>query len=153
MNEEEQEKYLLVIEDSEADFMRVEKAIRKAGIKNKIIHIAHGDDALDFFLREGKYKDRGPENPILVFLDLNLPGEDGISILKKTRNNRISKSIPVIALTTSEDEYDISQCYNHGVNSYVVKPMDSAGYLAAIEKIRDFWLGLAKLPSYGGGDG
>lgn len=138
--------YILVVEDSEADFFRIERAIKKSIIQNPLIHIDHGDDARDYLLRTGKHADDpSVVTPSLILLDINLPGMNGIEILKIIKKTDGVKRIPVIVMTTSQEEKDIEECYDYGANSYIVKPFSNKGFLEAMDRIGKYWFSAVEL--------
>ena len=138
---------ILVVEDNPDDFEATERALRKAGISNPIHHCEDGEDALDFLFNRGEYSSvKDYPAPGLVLLDLNLPGTDGREVLQEMKNDPVKKSIPVIVLTTSTDSVDIEKCYDAGANSYMNKRIDLIEFMAAIQRMSDFWLEIALLP-------
>ncbi len=138
--------YILIIEDSKADFLNIEIALKSAEFSAPIVHFDNGDEALDFLLREGAYKSRDDVNPIMTFLDINLPGEDGVEILTRARATRTLRRMPIIVLTTSYDEVLINKCYETGANSYIAKPAEIDSFIAAMKLIREYWFKLSNLP-------
>ena len=138
---------ILIVEDSEEDFEATERAFRKAGLRNSLVHCWDGDEALDYLFGRGEYD--GPNKPLrptVILLDLNLPGTDGREVLSEIKSNEGLKSIPVIVLTTSTDQRDIESCYAMGANTYVQKPVDLDGFFGAIQRLKDYWLEVAILP-------
>jgi len=138
---------ILIVEDSPEDYETAVKGLRSAGVANPIFHVADGDQALDFLLRRGEYAD--PEKsprPGIILLDLNLPGTDGREVLAAIKKSDGLKKIPVIVLTTSNDERDIEQCYQDGANSYIVKPVSFHEFMEAIRRLRDYWFEIVVLP-------
>src|SRR3978361_667274 len=116
---------ILLVEDSPEDFETTERAFRKSGLKNPILRCADGDEALDFLFRRGSHA--GAPRPGVFLRALNLPGTDGREVLSEIKADPDLKQIPVIVLTTSSDDRDVSACYRAGANSYVQKPVDLAG--------------------------
>jgi CheY-like chemotaxis protein len=138
---------ILLVEDSPEDFETTERAFRRSGLKNPIFRCADGDEALDFLHRRGRYSE--PEKaprPGVILLDLNLPGTDGREVLAEIKNDPHLKQIPVIVLTTSNDERDVEVCYRCGANSYIQKPVDLDGFMKAIERLNDYWFEVVILP-------
>jgi CheY-like chemotaxis protein len=124
------------------------RALRKAQLANPVVHCASGDLALDYLYRQGAYKDlKISPRPSLVLLDLNLPGTDGRQVLEEIKKDRSLRTIPVIVFTTSSDRRDIAACYRAGANSYIQKPVDLAGLVTAIQRIRDFWFEVVSVPT------
>jgi two-component system response regulator len=131
---------ILIVEDSEDDFEATKRAFSKANLRNIIVHAASGEEALAYLRAENGAK------PGLILLDLNMPGIDGrktLEIIKKTDGLR---KTPVIVLTTSSDERDIKACYELGANTYIQKPVDFDGLIAAIQRLKQYWFEIALLP-------
>jgi len=138
---------ILLVEDSPEDYEATVRALKTAGLANPLYRCEDGDEALDFLFRRGTYTDpRTAPRPGIILLDLNLPGTDGREVLAAIKADEDLRSIPVIVLTTSTDERDIEMCYRYGANSYVKKPVDLAGFLHAIHRLRDYWFEVVILP-------
>ena len=115
---------ILLVEDAPNDIELALFALKKCGVSNEIIVANDGEEALDYLLCRGKYRHRFPGNPGLVLLDLKLPTIDGITVLSTIRSTPALASIPVVVLTASGLEADISRTMSLGIQEYVVKPMD-----------------------------
>lgn len=138
---------ILFVEDSIDDYKAAEFAFRRAGLANPIVHCERGEDALDFLFRRNRYEDReGEKLPGLVLLDLNLPGLDGHDVLSEIRNHEALIQLPIIVLTTSDDDKDIERCYRAGANSFIHKPVDFNGFIRAIQTLYDYWFEVVLLP-------
>jgi two-component system response regulator len=138
---------ILMVEDSDIDFETTLRAFKKSNIHNPLHRCQDGDEALDYLFHRGKYQnDPHWRRPGLVLLDLNLPGTDGREVLEEAKKDESLKKIPIIVLTTSNDEVDINRCYKAGANSYIVKPVTIEGAIYAVERLKDFWLEIAILP-------
>jgi CheY-like chemotaxis protein len=138
---------ILLVEDSPEDFEATLRAFRKSGLKNTVLRCEDGDEALDYLYRRGEYAD--PANsprPGVILLDLNLPGTDGRQVLNEIKGNEHLRDIPVVVLTTSADERDITACYRAGANSYIQKPVDIDGFMKAIERLNGYWFEVVILP-------
>jgi two-component system response regulator len=141
---------ILLVEDSPEDFETTQRAFRKSGLKNPILLCADGDEALDFLHRRGRFADPASSpRPGIILLDLNLPGTDGRQVLEEIKSTDALKQIPVIVLTTSDDERDVAACYRAGANSYVQKPVNMDGFMRAIERLNDYWFEVVILPRHG----
>jgi CheY-like chemotaxis protein len=138
---------ILLVEDSPEDFEATLRAFRKSGLKNSVVRCEDGDEALDYLHRRGKYAnpDSSPR-PGVILLDLNLPGTDGRQVLSDVKTDVSLRDIPVVVLTTSADERDISACYRAGANSYIQKPVDIDGFMKAIERLNGYWFEVVILP-------
>ena len=139
--------YVLIVEDSDDDFLATERAFKKAGLLNPIRRCTTGDQALDYLYRRGEYAapDAAPK-PGIILLDLNLPGTDGREVLNLIKREPQLHQIPVIVLTTSDACEDIERCYAAGANSYVKKPVDLEGFVVAIARLREYWFEVSVLP-------
>jgi CheY-like chemotaxis protein len=140
---------LLIVEDSNEDFETLQRFLRRSQLTIPLYRCENGDRALEFLLRTGKYAN--PElapRPSLILLDLNLPGTDGRQVLYRIKQNDNLKSIPVVVFTTSSNPKDIDICYQYGVNSYIVKPIDFAKLKRSIQTIVDYWFEVNILPNY-----
>jgi len=135
---------ILLVEDSPEDFETTQRAFRRSGLKNPIFRCSDGDEALDFLFRRGNHA--GAPRPGVILLDLNLPGTDGREVLAEMKADPELRQIPVIVLTTSSDERDVSACYSAGASSYIQKPVDLEGFMQAIERLNDYWFEVVILP-------
>jgi CheY-like chemotaxis protein len=138
---------ILLVEDSPEDFEATVRAFKRSGLKNPIFRCEDGDGALDFLYQRGPYTD--PEKaprPGVILLDLNLPGTDGREVLAEIKRDESLRPIPVIVLTTSNDDRDVEACYQAGANSYIQKPVDMEGFVRAIERLKGYWFEVVVLP-------
>jgi two-component system response regulator len=131
---------ILIVDDSEDDFEATKRAFGKANLRNPIAHAICGQSALDYLNSAGKPK------PGLILLDLNMPGIDGRKTLEIVKGTESLRDIPVVILTTSDDERDINACYALGANTYIQKPVDLDGLIAAIQRLKEYWFEIAILP-------
>jgi two-component system response regulator len=131
---------ILIVEDSEDDFDATRRAFTKANLRNPIRRAESGEAALTYLTTKTN------ERPGLILLDLNMPGMDGRQTLKAIKQNTSLKQIPVVVLTTSDDERDISACYELGANTYIQKPVDFDGLIGAIQRLKEYWFEFALLP-------
>jgi two-component system, chemotaxis family, response regulator Rcp1 len=140
-------RHILLVEDNPGDAMLVREAFRDAKISHRL-HVAEdGVVALQFLRRQDRF--RAVPSPDLILLDLNLPRKDGREVLAEIKQDEELKKIPVIILTTSEDEADIEKAYSLHANSYLTKPVDMDDFIRSIHLIEEFWLKLACLPRHG----
>lgn len=138
---------ILLVEDEEAHAELTKRAIRKAGNVNRIDVVGNGEEALDYLFNRGTYSDKERYGaPCLILLDIKLPGIDGIEVLKQVKEHPVLKRTPVIMLTTSAQESDIARCYNHYVNSYLVKPVGYKEFEDRIKQIDKYWVLLNESP-------
>ena len=134
---------ILIVEDSPDDFEATKRAFAKANLRNRIQHAESGEEALKYLRIDGNPK------PGIILLDLNMPGLDGRKTLEIIKQSQNLKTIPVIVLTTSNDERDVQACYELGANTYIQKPVDFDGLIAAILRLKQYWFEIAVLPKDG----
>lgn len=136
---------ILFAEDSMDDAMLTIRALTKSGFTNKLLHVKDGAEALDYMYCRGIYADRDPKfYPKLVLLDLKMPKMSGMQVLEKVKSDPDLKSIPVVILTSSQEDPDIAKCYELGANSYIVKPVDSNNFFNAIKEMGMYWMILSQ---------
>ncbi len=132
---------LLLVEDNPNDVELTLHALKKSHLTNKIQVVRDGEEALNFLFGD---KDKGSggrvNSPRVILLDLKLPKVDGMEVLKRLKNDPTTKSIPVVVLTSSNEERDILETYALGVNSYIVKPVDFAKFVEAMRTLGMYWL-------------
>jgi two-component system response regulator len=136
---------ILLVEDNVDDYDAAVRSFRAAHLDNPIHWCKTGQDALDYLRHEGAHAQAGA-SPALVLLDLNMPGIDGRKVLEIVKRDKTLKKIPIVVLTTSADERDVEQCYSLGASTYIQKPVDFDGLIAAVGRIKDYWFGIALLP-------
>jgi CheY-like chemotaxis protein len=132
---------IVLIEDNHFEAELAIKALERNNLANKVLHIDDGEEAMEFIFSDGKYKDRkSMPPPKLILLDLKLPKVDGLQILKAIKANPETKPIPVVILTSSQEEKDIVESYQLGANSYLVKPVNFESFAKAITDLGFYWL-------------
>lgn len=132
---------ILIVEDTRSDAEMTIRAIKKANITNKIIHLKDGQEALDFLFGTGNFAGRDVERkPKVILMDLKMPKVDGIEVIGKIKSNDLTKHIPVVVLTSSKENPDIERCYAMGVNSYIVKPVESAEFIRVVANLGLYWV-------------
>lgn len=147
MNNQTTKQPILIVEDSPEDYEAVMRALRRVGCKHPTFHCADGDDALDFLWRRGQYADDDIRPaPGLILLDLNLPGTDGRDVLQAVKGDSNLRLIPVVVLSTSGSERDVTNCYLLGANAYVHKPVGIDKLMRVMASVEEFWLETAVLP-------
>ena len=141
------EKYILLVEDNPDDEALTLRALKKNNISNTV-HVARdGVEALDFLFCREAHADRNPEShPQLILLDLKLPRLDGLEVLKEIRANKRTSLLPVVILTTSNEERDVITSYELGANSFIRKPVDFDQFIEAARQLGLYWLVLNELP-------
>ncbi len=132
----------MLVEDDRVDAMTVKRALKDLKVANPLVHTHNGEEALEYLRSESNKK------PCVILLDLNMPKMNGIEFLKIAKGNEELKKIPVIVLTTSEDEQDKVESFNLSVAGYIVKPTDYKKFVEAVRTIDLYWT-LSKLPDGG----
>jgi CheY-like chemotaxis protein len=130
---------ILLVEDDPGHAVLIEKNLRRAGIANNIITLIDGQKAVDFLFKRGDFaKDLRPA-PLLILLDLNLPVLDGYQVLKVIKGDELTRRIPVVILTTTDNPTEVARCYELGCNVYVTKPVEYDQFSEAIRRIGLFF--------------
>jgi CheY-like chemotaxis protein len=130
---------ILLVEDNPADVELTMAALRKTQLANEIVVARDGVEALEYIFSEGQYANREPGPPAVVLLDLKLPKVDGLEVLEKVKSHPRHRATPIVMLTSSREESDVVRSYHHGVNSFVVKPVDFKAFFEAIRDLGIFW--------------
>lgn len=132
---------ILLVEDNAADAEMTIRALRKAHLSNKLVHLKDGVEALDFLFGNGAYSARDVnQHPRVILLDIKMPKMDGIEVLRNIRANESTRTIPVVIMTSSNEDKDILASYQLGVNSYVVKPVEFDEFVKAVGNLGLYWL-------------
>jgi len=144
---------VMIIEDSDEDFYTFTRVTQNLDILKrslyKFLRFKDGDESLDYLFREGDYQSLNAPLPVVILLDLNLPGTDGRDIIKKVKQTPHLQMIPIIVLSTSSSHIDIQTCYQYGANCYMLKPMGVLEMQKTVQILFEHWFQLALLPSYG----
>jgi len=134
---------ILLVDDNPMDIELTLDAFEQAHLSNPVVVIDTGEAAIAYLLGQGEYADRATHPlPAVVLLDLKMPRVDGFEVLRRVKSSPIARRIPVIVMTSSREEGDRALSYDHGANSYVVKPVAFDGFLKVVGLIRDYWLTL-----------
>ncbi len=140
-------KSILLVEDNDQDEMLTLRALRKVNLANHVDVARDGQQALDYLFREGEFAGRpGADLPAVVLLDLKLPRVSGLDVLKKLRADPRTRLLPVAILTSSDEERDRLQSYEHGANSFVRKPLDFGEFAEAVGRMGVYWLAVNEPP-------
>jgi len=143
------DKIILLVEDNPDDEALTLRALKKNNIANEVIVARDGEEALDYLFATGAYQGRDTGvMPTVILLDLKLPKVDGLEVLKRLRSDERTKHLPVVILTSSDEEQDIFRSYSLGANSYVRKPVEFARFSEAVRQLGLYWLLLSE-PSPG----
>ena len=146
MNEYEQVEILLV-EDNALDAELAMRGLAEHNLANNVVWVKDGEQALDYVFRRGKFEGRSGTGPRLILLDLKMPKVDGIEVTKVIKNDKATRHIPIVIMTSSEEEQDISKSYSLGVNSYIVKPLDFESLANVASQAGYYWLAINRVPS------
>jgi CheY-like chemotaxis protein len=138
---------VLLAEDNPNDVELTLAAMADTRIANRIDVVHDGADALDYLYRRGRHAGRTTPRPAVILLDLKMPKVDGLEVLQTIKRDPQLKDTPVVMLTSSREESDLCESYARGVNAYVVKPVDSEEFMAAIKKLGVFWALLNETPA------
>lgn len=130
---------ILLVEDNPNDAELTQRALKKANLGAQLAIVRDGAEALEYLVSNRP-------KPKVIFLDLKLPKIDGIEVLRRVRSDARTRGIPVVVLTSSQEERDISECYKLGVNSYVVKPVEFDKFYKAVGDLATYWLMVNKSP-------
>jgi CheY-like chemotaxis protein len=141
-------KNILLAEDDAGDVELTLAALAENHLANKVAVVNNGEEALDYLHRRGKYETRPGGNPIVVLLDNKMPKVTGLEVLKAIRADENLRTIPVVVLTSSRETPDLVEFYKHGVNAYVVKPVDFSEFVTAVKQIGVFWAAVNEPPPY-----
>lgn len=139
---------ILLVEDDPSDVELTLEALAEYNLANEVAVARDGEMALDYLHRRGEFKGRPDENPAVMLLDLKLPKVDGLEVLKQVKSDERLRMIPVVVLTSSQEEKDMMRSYKLGVNAYVVKPVDFHEFINAIKELGVFW-GIVNQPPPG----
>ena len=138
---------ILLVEDNPNDVELTLRALQKQNLSSKVFVVKDGAEALDFMFASGPYAHRKVDKrPRVVLLDLKLPKVDGLEVLRRIKTDSRTSHIPVVMLTSSQEERDVVDSYNLGVNSYIVKPVDFSNFVHAVSELGIYWGILNKLP-------
>jgi CheY-like chemotaxis protein len=135
---------ILLVEDNPGDIRLTQEAFKEGMLRNNLHVVMDGEAAMDFLQGKGEYKDS--PRPDLVLLDLNLPKMNGREVLTAIKKDPDLKRIPVVVLTTSQDEQDIVESYKQFASSYIVKPVSMEKFINVVASFKQYWLSVVKLP-------
>ncbi|CAN5158051.1 response regulator [soil metagenome] len=139
-------KPILLVEDDKRDLELTLIALERSQLANEVVVLRDGAEALDYLFREGPHAARAEGNPAVVLLDLKLPKVTGLEVLEAVRAEATLRSIPIVMLTSSQEEADVLKSYELGVNAYVVKPVAFDHFVSAIADLGVFWAVLNEPP-------
>jgi|DewCreStandDraft_3_1066083.scaffolds.fasta_scaffold00152_19 CheY-like chemotaxis protein len=138
---------ILLVEDNPDHVLIIKRALEMNNVLNEVRVVEDGQEALDYLYRQGKYADPdAAPRPGLILLDIKLPKVDGFEVLKRIKNDAVLKMIPIIMLTSSEQEADIVKSYLNGANSYIVKPIRFDDFIEKVRELKLYWILVNTLP-------
>ena len=135
---------ILLVEDNLADVRLLVEVLKEGKDYHRMNVVTNGVEAMNYLNRKGKFSDAS--RPDIILLDLNLPKKDGREVLKEIKSDKKFKRIPVVVLTTSDSEEDISKSYEYHANCYITKPVDLDQFIQVVNAIENLWLENAALP-------
>ena len=134
------EKSILIVDDSEQDTTLLRRALKKSNFSSFVDVVQDGELAIDYLTATGEFADRaGATLPVVVLLDINLPRVSGIEVLGRLRRNKLTRMLPVVMFTSSDEDCDRQQCYEIGANSYVRKPIAYQDYIDTVHRLVAYW--------------
>lgn len=139
---------ILLAEDNSRDAEMTMRALKKINLSNKLHWVKDGEEAMDYLLGTGKYEGRDAGNaPKLILLDIKMPKIDGIEVLRRIKSSEGLRKIPVVVMTSSNEERDVMDTYELGVNSYIVKPVQFPAFVETVANIGLYWILTNRAPS------
>ena len=139
---------ILLVEDSPDDVELTLRALKKNNVTNRVVVVQDGAEGLEYLFATGRHANRpAPHLPKVILLDLKLPLVSGIEVLRRCKSDERTRRVPVVVLTSSREEPDITACYDLGVNSYIVKPVDFQQFIEAVRQAGLYWLLLNEPPN------
>ena len=136
---------VVIVEDNSSDAELIVRSLRQNQQAKRLIVLEDGEQALDFIFCRGQYADvKSAELPTVIFLDLKLPKVDGLEVLRQLKSTEQTRKIPVIIISSSREETDISAAYTLGANSYVVKPVNFDRFNEVMNLLGTYWLGISE---------
>lgn len=139
---------ILLVEDNPTDAELCLRALKKRNLANRVVWVKDGVEALDFIFGTGSYAGRAVENgPKVVLLDLRLPKVDGLEVLRKVKSDERTKTVPVVVLTSSKEDRDVTECYKLGANSFISKPVEFDAFAETVARLGLYWLLVNRPPA------
>lgn len=141
---------IVIADDDPAHRLLTVKAFQRALLRNPIQQVSDGEELMEFLRRDGRYAGRADmPRPLLILLDLNMPRKGGLEVLGEIKADAQLRRIPVVVLTTSDEEQDVVRSYDLGANSFITKPVDLPQFMQAIQRLGEYWLELVTTPHGG----
>jgi two-component system response regulator len=137
---------VLLADDNSTDAELTTRALELGGVGRNIVWVQDGQQALDYVFRTGQYADRVPGNPQLMLLDLHMPKIDGLDVVVRIKGDAKTRSIPVVIMSSSDQEFDMVRSYAVHANSYIVKPVDFKQFTDQVSQLGKYWMGVNRTP-------
>lgn len=131
---------ILLADDNSTDAELTTRALEIGGVSRNIVWVQDGQAALDYVFRTGPYAHRAPGNPRLMLLDMHMPKIDGLDVLARIKGNEQTRSIPVVIMSSSDQESDMARSYAQYANSYIVKPVDFKQFTEQVSQLGRYWM-------------
>jgi CheY-like chemotaxis protein len=138
---------ILLVDDSPLDAELAMRGLKEHNLANNIVWVKDGEQALDYVYRRGKFEGREGSGPRLILLDLKMPKVDGIEVTRIIKGDDRMRHIPIVVMTSSKEERDISRLYSFGANSYIVKPLDFESLANVASQAGYYWLAINRAPA------
>lgn len=143
-----QTKRILLVEDSSNDAELILTSLVEGGLTNEVVVVRDGEEALNYLHKQGIYRMRNDEPPVVILLDLKLPKINGLEVLAHLKADPNLQWIPVVILTSSREEPDLVRCYELKTNAYVVKPINFQEFMQVVQQLGLFWTAINQPPPY-----
>lgn len=130
---------ILLVEDDPRDIELTLAALEENNLANEVVVVRDGEQALNYLHRRGDFALRAEGNPVVVLLDLKMPKMNGLEVLRAMKSDPTLKQVPVVVLTSSRESSDLEECYQQGVNAYVVKPVQFDEFVKSVQELGVFW--------------
>ncbi len=143
------ETHVVIVEDDGGHATLITRNLKRAGVNNRIVLLKDGQEAIDFFTKKGKGPHRQSNTKYILILDLRLPRVNGTEVLRRLRKDKELLKMPVIVLTTTDDEREVENCYKLGCNNYMTKPVEYDSFKDAVQSLGHF-ISVLKLPQVNG---
>jgi two-component system, response regulator len=138
---------ILLVDDNALDAELAMRGLKEHNLANNVVWVKDGEQALDYVYRRGEFAGRAGSGPRLILLDLKMPKIDGIEVTRALKADETTRHIPIVIMTSSEEEKDITESYKLGVNSYIVKPLDFDALAEVASRAGYYWLAINRAPT------
>ncbi len=129
---------LVIVDDDQAHSVLIKRSLKRSGLKCKMVFLESGQQVLDYVYGLGEFSSQPRPFRLTLILDINMPGINGIQVLKKLKSADNTRHIPIFMLTTTDDPKEIDECYRHGCNAYVIKPVNHDAFVDRIRELGNF---------------